>query len=106
MRVVRLVVEITIAALAVFGLYALARLFVMRLGSVATLSAAVEIVRPMGEEEIAFLLERVRESFFLRAGGRVVALVDRSLRKDARLIAALLNGGAVIHFVKLLGEEG
>ena len=102
---VRLIVEITVAALAVFGLYALVRLFAVRCAT-ATLAAAVEIVRPMGEEEVAFLLERVRESFFLRSGGRVIALVDRSLRKDARLIAALLNGGAVIHFVKLLGEEG
>ena len=105
MPVARMIVEIVIAALAVFGVFAAMRLLFLHICSPTAFAAAVEIVRPMAEEEVVFLLSRVRESFFLRSGGRVVALVDHSLRKDVRLIAALLNGGAVIHFVKLLGEE-
>ena len=102
----RLVIEITVAVLAVFGLYALVRWGLVRFLLPAVPSAAIEIGRPMAEEEVALLLTHARESFFLRGSGRVIALVDRSLRKDATLIATLLNGGAVIHFVKLLGEEG
>ena len=96
-----LIIEITIAVLAVFGLYAIARLLAMRLLSPAAVAAVLEIRRPMAEEEVEFLLARARDNFFLRTNARVVALVDRSLRKDTELIAALLNGSATIYFVQL-----
>lgn len=94
----KLIAEILLAFFAVFGLYALIRLFVTSRCLPREIGAAVEIRQGMDMSELPLLLRSVADCAFL-CGGRFWALVDASLAGDAPLLRVLREQGARICFV-------
>ncbi|MBQ8356320.1 MAG: hypothetical protein IJX39_00770 [Clostridia bacterium] len=101
MLYIQLIAEILLAVLAVFGLYAIIRLFVTSRLSPARMGVVVEIGRDTAAEDIPLLLDRVRDGMFLCGTGRIIALVDPELAENEALLDALRAGGAGFYFVKL-----
>jgi len=94
-----LAAKIVLAVLAVFGLYAVFRLIVSAFFAPPELCVALEIRRPLTEEETAALLSFAKESFFVRGVGRTVALIDASLANLPELRARLEAAGAACFYV-------
>ena len=95
-----LIAEILLAVLAVFGLYAMIRVFVTsRLAPTGT-GVTLEIPEGTLPEDIPFLLDRLRDSIFLCANGRIVALIDGRLAEDTPLLEALRHEGVELYFIK------
>ena len=94
-----LAAEILIALLAVFGLYAILHLVLSHLLAPADTGVAIEIRHPLDEEQVAALLSGARDSFFFRGNGRVVALLDVSLRQNKPIHRQLTAAGVVCFYV-------
>ena len=94
-----LAAEIVLAVLAVFGLYAVFRLIVSAFFAPPDLAVALEIRRPLNEEETTALLSFAREHFFVRGVGRTVALIDASLVGQTALRERLEAAGAACFYV-------
>ena len=92
---------ILLAVLAVFGLYAIIRLFVTSRLLPTRAGFLVEIREGMTAQDVPLLLDRVRDALFLCGTERIVALVDPSRKEDAALLDALREGGVTFYFVKL-----
>ena len=96
-----LIAEILLAVLAVFGFYALIRIFVTSRLLPAKTGVTVEIRKGTEPEDVPLLLDRVRDGTFLCSLGRIVALVDAELSEDEALLEALRREGAEWYFVQL-----
>ena len=99
----QLVVDILLAFLAVFGLYALVRCVAVTFFSPPCIGVLLEIAT---KEQAAFfpiLLSRARESFFLCAKNRVVVLADKALAQDEAFLKAVAKSGVDCYFVALEG---
>ena len=98
---IELIAEILLAVLAVFGLYAIIRLFVTSRLLPARAGFLIEIREGTVAQDIPLLLDRVKDALFLCGTGRIVALVDVALTENAALLDALREQGVVFYFVKL-----
>ena len=98
---IELIAEILLAVLAVFGLYAIIRLFVTSRLLPTRAGFLVEIREGMTAQDIPLLLDRVRDALFLCGTGRIVALVDPALIENTALLDALREEGVTFYFVKL-----
>lgn len=96
-----LIAEILLAVLAVFGFYALLRIFVVSHLLPTQTGVTVEIRKGTEPEDVPLLLDRVRDGIFLCSFGRIVALVDAELSEDEALLEALRREGAECYFVQL-----
>ena len=92
------IAEIILAFFAVFGLYALIRLFVTSRLTPREICIAVEIGRETEPQALALLLGIAADRAFF-SGRRLLALVDRALEGDAYLIPLLRDRGIPIFFV-------
>ena len=98
---IELIAEILLAVLAVFGLYAIIRLFVTsRLLPMRT-GIMIEIREGTTAEDIPLLLDRVRDALFLCGARRIVALVDDSHAENTALLEQLRDANVKYYFVKL-----
>lgn len=97
---IKLIAEILLAFFAVFGLYALIRLFVTSRLLPTEISVAVEIGAETELFQLPLLLSAAGECAFL-GGRRVIALVDRSLAGEEVLLRVLRERGVQIFFVEL-----
>ena len=98
---IELIAEILLALFAVFGLYCAIRLFVTSRLLPTRAGFLIEIREGTTAQDIPLLLDRVKDALFLCGTGRIVALVDPTLKENAALLKALREGGVVFHFVKL-----
>ena len=94
-----LAAEITVAVLAVFGLYAILHWVVSAFFIPPDFALALEIRHPLDEEQTSLLLEAVRENFFLRGNGRTVALIDVMLNNRKELRERLEASGVTCFYV-------
>ena len=89
--------EISVAIFAVFGLYALLRIFV----AARFLPVHAGLILHIGADtkpcDVPALLEKVREDRFFFSHARVIALVERGACED--VIAALEQCGAAYYFI-------
>ena len=98
---IELIAEILLAVLAVFGLYAIIRLFVTSRLLPPRAGFLIEIREGTMAQDVPLLLDRIRDALFLCGTGRIVALVDPSRKEDTALLDALREGGVTFYFVKL-----
>lgn len=98
---IELIAEILLAMLAVFGLYAIIRLFVTSRLLPTRAGFLIEIREGTLAEDIPLLVDRTKDAFFLCGTGRIVALVDVAHKEDTALLDALRNEGVTFYFVKL-----
>ena len=94
-----LAAEIAVAVLAVFGLYAILRWVVSAFFMPSDFALALEIRRPLDEEQTALLLHAARENFFIRGCGRTVALIDVTLIEHKALRERLEAAGVACFYV-------
>lgn len=97
---IKLIAEIVLAFFAVFGLYALIRLFVTSRLLPTEVSVAVEIGMGTEPSQLPLLLSSAAECAFL-GSRRLIALVDRSLEGEEILLRVLRERGVRIFFVEL-----
>ncbi|MBO5327108.1 MAG: hypothetical protein J6A84_03190 [Clostridia bacterium] len=98
---IELIAEILLALLAVFGLYAMIRLFVTSRLLPTRMGLAIEIRAGTEARDIPFLLDRVRDALFLCGARRIVALVDDSHAENTALLEQLRDANVKYYFVKL-----
>ena len=95
----KLIAELILAVLAVFGLYAILRLVVSpRLPPTAYI--ALRLHGGVTPEEIPYLLACARDRLFLCSRSRLVVLLDASMKHNKALLDALQAGGAGFYFVE------
>ncbi len=97
---IELIAEILLALFAVFGFYAMIRIFVVSRLLPAKTGIAVEIPKGTEPDDVPFLLDRVRDGVFLCACGRMVALVDAEMAADAPLLEALRREDVELYFIQ------
>lgn len=98
---IELIAEILLAVLAVFGLYAIMRLFVTSRLLPTRAGFLIEIREGTTAQDVPLLLNRVRDALFLCGTGRIVALIDLALKEETALLDALREEGVAFYFVKL-----
>ena len=100
MTYLTLIAEIVLAVFAVFGIYAMIRLFVTSCLFSSRVSVAIEIRKGTEPEDLAPLLEEARERMPFCGRCRIVALVDQEMYENATLLDALAQEGVCCYFVK------
>ena len=98
---IELIAEILLAVFAVFGLYAVIRLFVTSRLLPTRAGFLIEIREGTMAEDIPLLLSRVKDALFLCGTGRIIALVEPALKDDAALLDALREEDVAFYFIKL-----
>ncbi|MBO5355596.1 MAG: hypothetical protein J6B09_05985 [Clostridia bacterium] len=98
---IELIAEILLAVLAVFGLYAMMRLFVTSRLLPARAGFLIEIREGTTAQDVPLLLNRVKDALFLCGTGRIVALIDLALKEETALLDALREEGVAFYFVNL-----
>ncbi len=92
------VAEISLAVFAVFGLYALLRIFVTARFLPAEAGLVIRIPATTQATQIPLLLETTRSSTLFFAGARVIALVERGT--DDAVLQALRYYHAHYYFIE------
>ena len=95
---IKTLAEISLAVFAVFGLYALLRIFVAARFLPANAGLVIKIPATTKPCEIPFLLEKTRAQTLFFAGARVIALVERGA--DDAVLHALQEGRAHYYFIE------
>ena len=95
MYILKIVADVALAALAVFGTYALLRLCILSRLSPASMGVSIEIGEGIGVEDVPLLMARARDRV-LWSGGRIVALILPETAANTALLEALRAHGAVL----------
>ncbi|MBE6702941.1 MAG: hypothetical protein E7585_05980 [Ruminococcaceae bacterium] len=95
---ISLIAEILLAVFAVFGLYAMIRLFVTAHLFPAAIYITVELRWGIEAEDLPLLLDRARERLFFCGSDRLLAMVDPRLSENTALLAALREAGVPYFF--------
>ena len=95
-----LIAEIILAVFAVFGIYAMIRLFVTSCLSSSRVSVAIEIREGTEPEDLASLLEEARERMPFCGRCRLVALIEPRMCENTTLLKALEQEGVKCYFLE------
>ena len=94
-----LIAEIILAVFAVFGIYAMIRLFVTSCLSSSRVSVAIEIREGTEPEDLASLLEEARERMPFCGRCRLIALMEQGTCKNTMLLKVLEQEGITCYFI-------
>ena len=99
-----LLADILLAMLAVFGFYAIIRLFVTSCLSPVTVAVTLEVGAGVEAEDLPMLLERASERLWLCGTDRLLVLLDPALAEKTGILAALQAMEIPYCFGKLTSE--